>query len=94
MGLDFSHTGARRASAWRTLGIVRRLRTLITDAENRRLHAQLAAALDRACRLDERLAELQKANEGAYKELAAATGGPSFDSKQPFGQVPARGGAQ
>ncbi|MFF0597847.1 hypothetical protein [Streptomyces antibioticus] len=83
MGLDFIHTG------------VRRLRTLITDAEVRRLRAQLAAAVDRARRLDEQLAALQAANEGAYRELRQATGGPRFDTSQPFGQIPAtRGGVQ
>jgi hypothetical protein len=53
------------------------------EAENRSLRGQLVA-------LTERLADLQKANEGAYRELSSATGGPRFDSGQPFPADPPR----
>ncbi|MFF0139736.1 hypothetical protein ACFYRN_25190 [Streptomyces sp. NPDC005227] len=51
--------------------------------ENRGLRA-LAALLT------ERLEDLQGANEGAYRELAAATGGPRFDPAQLFPAEPPR----
>ncbi|MFD7793570.1 hypothetical protein [Streptomyces sp. NPDC059759] len=51
--------------------------------ENRSLRAIAAA-------LTERLEDLQRANEGAYRELAAATGGPRFDTAQPFPAEPSR----
>lgn len=53
------------------------------EAENRRLREHVAA-------LTERLAALQTANEGAYRELRTATGGPVFDTAQPFGSDPKR----
>lgn len=53
------------------------------EAENRRLREHVAA-------LTERLAALQIANEGAYRELRTATGGPVFDTAQPFGSDPKR----
>lgn len=46
-------------------------------AENRRLHEQLD-------RLTAALDTLQRANEGAYRELSMANGGPRFDTEQPF----------
>jgi hypothetical protein len=52
-------------------------------AENRRLRALNAA-------LTERLEGLQRDNEGAYRDLAAATGGARFDSKQQFPPEPPR----
>lgn len=52
-------------------------------AENRGLRALTAL-------LTERLEELQRANEGAYREAAAATGGPRFDAAQPFPAEPPR----
>jgi hypothetical protein len=51
------------------------------EAENRDLRNHLAA-------LTERLADLQAANEGAYREVQDATGGPRFDHRQPFGSEP------
>lgn len=51
------------------------------QAENRDLRDRLAA-------LTERLADLQIANEGAYQELAIATGGARFDPAKPFGSEP------
>jgi len=53
------------------------------QAENRVLRDQLAA-------LTKQLAGLQTANEGAYRELSIATGGPRFDPTQPFGSEPKR----
>lgn len=52
-------------------------------AENRRLRALNAA-------LTERLEGLQRDNEGAYRELAAATGGARFDVERPFPPEPPR----
>ncbi|WP_262059726.1 hypothetical protein [Streptomyces sp. STR69] len=52
-------------------------------AENRALRSQLSALTDR-------LADLQNANEGAYRELSSATGGPRFDPQQPFPADPPR----
>ncbi|MGW6911486.1 hypothetical protein [Streptomyces sp. NPDC054940] len=46
------------------------------------------------CRLlDQRLTEAQVANEGHYRAQYDAAGGPRFDPAQPFGAVPAQGGA-
>ncbi|WP_416976661.1 hypothetical protein [Streptomyces sp. T028] len=71
--------------------LVRRLRTYLSDAQTQRLRAQLTEASDRNRLLDERLATLQAANEGAYRELEKATGGARFDSEQPLGSVPPGG---
>jgi hypothetical protein len=48
-------------------------------AENARLRRQVAA-------LTERVLALQIANEGADRDLQAATGGAHFCPAQPFGQ--------
>ena len=56
-------------------------RELRVEAENRDLREQLAA-------LTERLADLQAANEGAYRDLREATGGARFDPSKPFGSDP------
>ncbi|MCI3277475.1 hypothetical protein [Streptomyces cylindrosporus] len=53
------------------------------QAENRDLRELVA-------KLTDRLDMLQTANEGAYKELSIATGGPRFDPAQPFGTDPKR----
>ncbi|MBP5875710.1 hypothetical protein PV360_36960 [Streptomyces scabiei] len=53
------------------------------EAENRRLRDQLAA-------LTEKLADLQRANERMYADDHDATGGPRFDTQQPFGSDPKR----
>ena len=74
------------------LPLTRRLRTYFTDVQTRHLRAQLTASEDRNRSLEQRLAELQAANEGAYLELRVATGGPTLDVKQPFGALPAQGG--
>ncbi|MFJ6730054.1 hypothetical protein ACIQPQ_34660 [Streptomyces sp. NPDC091281] len=68
--------------------LLTRLRAYITEVQTRRLRVQLAAATDRNRRLDGQLALLQAANESAYRELAAATGGARFDQAQPFGTWP------
>ncbi|HEY6116155.1 MAG TPA: hypothetical protein VI172_09375 [Candidatus Dormibacteraeota bacterium] len=72
--------------------LVRRLRTYLTDAQTQHLRVQLTAAQDRNRLLEQRLADLQAANEGAYLELRGVTGPPMFDQKQPFGTLPAQGG--
>ncbi|MGW4889633.1 hypothetical protein [Streptomyces murinus] len=68
---------------------VRRWRTRLSDAQANRLRVQLAAANDRNSALEQRLADLQAANEGAYRQLREHTGGPQFASDQPFGSTPA-----
>lgn len=57
-------------------------------AENTLLHRQLRDALARAAALDERLRHMQDANEAIYRDDYDATGGPHFDTAQPFGSVP------
>ncbi|WP_426568143.1 hypothetical protein [Streptomyces canus] len=66
--------------------IVRRLRTYVSDAQTRSLRVQLAKERDLTRRLEQRVADLQAANEGAYRELREATGGPQFDAAQPVGK--------
>lgn len=56
----------------------------------RRLQAENRVLRDQLAELTKRLAELQTANEGAYRELSAATGGARFDPTQPFGSEPKR----
>lgn len=41
---------------------------------------------DRLRALQDRLTDMQAANEGAYRQQYDATGGPRFDPLQPFGQ--------
>ncbi|MGP4085444.1 hypothetical protein [Streptomyces sp. KR55] len=53
------------------------------ESENRRLRNQVAS-------LNERLTQLQAANEGHYRAQYDATGGPQFDTAQPFGHEPKR----
>ncbi|MGV4984558.1 hypothetical protein ACVB8X_14145 [Streptomyces sp. NRAIS4] len=67
---------------------VRRWRTRLSDAQTNRLRAQLATEKDRSRRLEQRLAELQAANEGADRQLREHTGGARFDAEQPFGRWP------
>lgn len=54
-----------------------------------RQHAHLTARVEKLeadnAALTERLLALQNANEGAYKAAYDATGGPHFDTAQPFG---------
>jgi hypothetical protein len=71
---------------------VRVWRTRLSDAQANRLRAQLAAERDRNRRLEQRLADLQGANEGHYRAQYEASGGARFDAEQPFGTVPAKGG--
>lgn len=75
-----------------TPSFIRSLRTRLSDAQANRLRAHLAAERDRNRRLEARLAELQGANEGHYRAQYEATGGPQFDTAQPFGTVPVKGG--
>ncbi|MDX2749594.1 hypothetical protein PV413_03495 [Streptomyces scabiei] len=53
------------------------------EAENRKLRHQVAV-------LSEQLAALQRANERMYAGDYSATGGPRFDTQQPFGSDPKR----
>ncbi|WP_329214938.1 hypothetical protein OG352_05575 [Streptomyces sp. NBC_01485] len=76
-----------------TPNLVRRLRAYTSNVQIRRLRVQLSEAQDRNRCLEQRLADLQTANEAAYKELREATGGPLFDQKQPFGAIPVKGSA-
>ncbi|WDO09911.1 hypothetical protein ME763_31980 [Streptomyces murinus] len=68
---------------------IRYWRTRLSDAQVNRVRIQLAAAQARNRALEQRLADLQAANEGAYRELFAHTGGPRFAPDQPFGRAPA-----
>ncbi|MEO3978826.1 hypothetical protein [Streptomyces sp. CAU 1734] len=58
--------------------------------ELRRAKAELGSARNVLAALDERLADLQVANEAAYARDYDRTGGPAFDSQQPVGELPAR----
>lgn len=73
--------------------LVRRLRTYFTDVQTRRLRSQLTASEARNRSLEQRLADLQAANEHADRQLREATGGAAFDSGQPFGTLPVKGTA-
>ncbi|MCX3059598.1 hypothetical protein [Streptomyces beihaiensis] len=68
--------------------IIRRWRTRFNDAQTNRLRAQLASEKDRTRKLDERLAQLQAANEAADRQLREHSGGARFDPTQPFGSQP------
>lgn len=54
--------------------IVRRARAYVSDVQSRRLRVQLAEERDRNRRLEQRVADLQAANEGAYHALAIERG--------------------
>ncbi|MHC3474642.1 hypothetical protein ACYF6T_38935 [Streptomyces sp. 7R007] len=56
--------------------IVRRCRTWLSDVQANKLRTQLAEERDRNRRLEQRVAELQAANEGAYHEQSIASGNP------------------
>ncbi|MFD1656946.1 hypothetical protein ACFSL4_01525 [Streptomyces caeni] len=58
----------------RTPSFIRRWRTRLSDAQTNRLRVQLAKERDRIHRLEQRLADLQAANEGAYHALSIANG--------------------
>ncbi|WP_432169116.1 hypothetical protein [Streptomyces sp. 1222.5] len=62
----------------------------LSDAVALKLRAQLAAANDRIKLLEQRVADLQDANEGHYRAQYDATGGPRFDPAQTFPSHPAR----
>ncbi|MCQ9178714.1 hypothetical protein KMT30_06650 [Streptomyces sp. IBSBF 2953] len=76
-----------------TPAVVRRLRTYFTDAQTRRLRTQLTASEARNRSLEQRLADLQAANEAADRRIRETTGGAAFDPEQPFGVLPADGAA-
>jgi hypothetical protein len=67
-----------------------RLRARHDDAQTIQLRALLAQERDRNRALEERLAELQAANEAHYRTQYEAAGGPSFDRRQPFPAQPGR----
>jgi hypothetical protein len=54
--------------------LMRRWRARINDAQANRLRGQLAAERARARALEQRVADLQAANEGATHELSIARG--------------------
>ncbi|MDX3026771.1 hypothetical protein [Streptomyces scabiei] len=56
----------------------------------RRLEAENRALRDQVAALTEKLADLQRANERMYAGDYSATGGPRFDTQQPFGSDPKR----
>ncbi|MEV7684508.1 hypothetical protein [Streptomyces bungoensis] len=58
----------------RTPSIIRRWRTRLSDAQTNRLRVQLAAANDLNRSLEQRVAILQAANEGAYHVQSIASG--------------------
>jgi hypothetical protein len=77
-----------------TPSFVRRWLTRFDSAQVRRLRRQLEDAREHIGKLDNRLAELQTASEGADKALREATGGAAFDPARPFGSLPAQGGVE
>lgn len=68
----------------------RRVRAYFTDIQTRHLRSQLIASEARNRSLEQRLADLQAANEGADRQLREATGGAAFDPGQPFGAHPVK----
>ncbi|MEW2250441.1 hypothetical protein AB0907_24245 [Streptomyces sp. NPDC006975] len=58
--------------------VVRRVRAYVSDAQTRRLRVRLAEEQDRSRRLEQRVADLQAANEGAYHALAIERGAACF----------------
>ncbi|MGW6292438.1 hypothetical protein [Streptomyces sp. NPDC055058] len=55
-------------------GFIRRLRARIDDAQTAHLRTELSTARDRNVRLEQRVADLQLANEGAYHALSIERG--------------------
>jgi len=72
---------------------IRRSQQPSADAREARLRLQLAAEKHRVRLLEQRVADLQAANEGAYRELEQATGGARFDKDRPFGREPRKLGS-
>ncbi|MFJ1653457.1 hypothetical protein ACIOC2_19120 [Streptomyces sp. NPDC088337] len=68
----------------RTSTLIRRWRQWLRSPQEMRLRAQLAAERDRNRALEERLAELQTANVGAYHELAIARGAVCIKTNCPL----------
>lgn len=56
----------------------------VSSAQERRLQDKVVRLRGQLHALTDQLAVLQAANEGAYREQYAATGGPRFDPGQPF----------
>lgn len=55
-----------------------------TDARERHLQNEIVRLRSQLHALTDRLAVLQAANEAAYREQYAASGGPRFDPAQPL----------
>ncbi|MFB7596933.1 hypothetical protein [Streptomyces sp. NPDC056160] len=77
----------------RTPSIIRRLRARISDAQTNRLRIQLTTEKDRNRSLEQRVADLQVANEGAYHELSIARGVECLKSNCPRCKAVTNGGA-
>lgn len=54
-------------------------------AENRRLLAENIRLAEQVRQLSDRLEDLQRLNEAAYRDAYDTSGGPRFDKRQPFG---------
>lgn len=69
-------------------GFLRRLRARIDDVQTARLRVELAKAKDRNRMLEQRLADLQHANEAAYHLLSIERGAACLKSKCPWCPTP------
>ncbi|WND34006.1 hypothetical protein RI578_06720 [Streptomyces sp. BB1-1-1] len=72
---------------------IRRWRTRLGDAQTNRLRIQLAKEQDRNRALEQRLADLQHANEAAYHELSLERGAVCLKAKCPWCPAPVEAGA-
>lgn len=70
---------------------IRRWRTRLGDAQSNRLRAQLSRAQDRTRALEQRVADLQHANESAYHLLSLERGAACMKTTCPW--CPAMDGA-
>ncbi|MFJ4735227.1 hypothetical protein ACIP6V_23635 [Streptomyces sp. NPDC088770] len=68
----------------RTSTLIRRCRQWLRSPQENRLRAQLAAERDRNRALEQRLAELQTADVGAYHELSIARGAVCIKTNCPL----------
>lgn len=72
---------------------LRRLRTYFSDVQTRRLRVQLTDERDRNRALEQRLANLQAANVGAYHALAIERGAACVKADCPLCKDAAKAGA-
>lgn len=77
----------------RTPSFVRRWRTRLSDAQANRLRVQLATSEDRNRLLEQRVADLQAANEGAYHALSIERGNACLKSNCSMCRDAAKAGA-